>query len=152
MYSSIDIDFDVYKALTSRLTSPEDTYNDVIRRELGLGSASSAPASNGRSEEGEPWIVKGVRFPHGTEFSVEYKGEFYEARVENGALVYDGKRYTSPSAAAMDITGTNVNGWRFWNCKLPGASIWYSIDTIRSHGPRIALTEDQQRAFIARHS
>lgn len=33
---NIDIDFEVYKALTAELESEQDSYNDVIRRLLGL--------------------------------------------------------------------------------------------------------------------
>ncbi len=41
---SVDIDFEVYKGLTSLLVSEDDTYNDVIRRLLKL----PAPVARGR--------------------------------------------------------------------------------------------------------
>jgi hypothetical protein len=32
----------------------------------------------------------------------------------------DGRPIGSPSEAAHKVTGRNVNGWRFWECRLPG--------------------------------
>lgn len=52
-------------------------------------------------------------------------------RVQSGALVVDGKPYDSPSAAAVAITGNAVNGWRFWECRLPGKSGWQLIGGLR---------------------
>ena len=43
----------------------------------------------------------------------------------------DGAKFTTPSAAAIHITGSNVNGWRFWKCKLPGASQFVLIERLR---------------------
>ncbi|MBI4205359.1 MAG: DUF2924 domain-containing protein [Betaproteobacteria bacterium] len=77
------------------------------------------------------WIAKGVRFPAGTEFRAHHKGQTYLARVESGALVLNGKRYDSPSAAAVSITGSAVNGWRFWEGRLPGEASWKMIESLR---------------------
>ena len=65
-------------------------------------------------------ISKGVRFPQGTQFRASYKGQTHLAEVENGALQLNGKRYASPSAAAMSITRVPANGWTFWECRIPG--------------------------------
>ncbi len=75
--------------------------------------------------------MKGVRLPAGTEFRAMYKARSYFARVEGGALVLEGKRYDSPSAAAVSITGSAVNGWRFWEARLPGQSGWNMIESFR---------------------
>ena len=46
---------------------------------------------------------------------VRYKGTDYRATVKsNGYLSLRGRDYPSPTAAAVAITGGNVNGWRFW--------------------------------------
>lgn len=42
--STIEIDFDVYKALTLRCTSEEATYNDVLRQRLNLTAKKAAQA------------------------------------------------------------------------------------------------------------
>ena len=130
--STIEIDFEVYKALTLRRSSEEVSYNDVLRELLGLkrkGTVSPTPAAGGPSRG--DWIVKGVRFPESTEFRATYKGREYLGRVEAGALFVNGQRFESPSAAAVDITGNPVNGWIFWECRFPGSSSWTLATSLR---------------------
>ena len=76
-------------------------------------------------------MVKGATFPAGTEFRATYKGQTYLARVENGALVLNGQPFNSPSAAAVSITGNPVNGWTFWEFRLPGRTTWQIIKALR---------------------
>lgn len=76
-------------------------------------------------------MVGGVRIPLGTELRKTYKGSTYSARVEGGALSLNGTRYQSPSAAAVAITGNPVNGWRFWECKLPRKGSWQRLESLR---------------------
>jgi hypothetical protein len=78
-----------------------------------------------------PWVVDGVAFPNGTEFRCKYKGYCYYARVCDGALMINGKKFLSPSAAAVTITRNSVDGWLFWDCKLPGDSSWISICALK---------------------
>jgi hypothetical protein len=132
MYA-IDVDFEVYKQLTVRRATEDVSYNDVIRELLGLGQPKPASAAK-EAEVPSPgeWIAKGIRFPVGTDFRANYKGKIYTARVEGGALVLsNGQRFDSPSAAAVSITGSAVNGWRFWECRFPGRSSWQVIESLR---------------------
>lgn len=131
--ATIEVDFEVFKELTARRTSESVTENDVLRVLLGLNKSSSAPVPRPVTvETGRfPWVCKGVSFPHGTEFRSTYKGQLYTGKVENGALVVNGERFTSPSAAAVAITGNPVNGWRFWECLLPGTNKWKVIADLR---------------------
>jgi hypothetical protein len=135
MYTSIDIDFDVFKELTVRRSTPDVTENDVLRQLLGLKPiALINDHSNGSDipSSGIPWTSKGVTFPHGTKFRAEYGGRSYYARIENGSIVYEGKSYKSPSAVANAVTGNSVNGWGFWECQLPGKSDWVLIGEFRN--------------------
>lgn len=130
---TIEVDFDVFKAITARRRSEEVSENDVLREAFGLppkriDRAPSQPASSG------DWIAKGVTFPEGTDFRASYKGKTYTARVEGGGLLLEGTRYPSPSAAAVSITGGAVNGWRFWEARLPGQSGWKQIEKMRKSG------------------
>ena len=136
---TIEVDFDVFKALTLRRPTESVTENDVLRELLGLSPAlrslSAARAASVIAPPIDPdsWLSKGVRFPAGTEFRAHYKGETHLARVEKGALVLAGKRYDTPSAAAMAITdGRPVNGWTFWECRTPGQATWRMIKTMRT--------------------
>lgn len=81
--------------------------------------------------DGLPWIIDDLAFPKGTEFRGKYKGYFYYGEVNSGALMMNGKEFLSPSAAAMTITRSFVDGWLFWDCKPPGASSWINIHTLK---------------------
>ena len=129
--NTIEIDFQVFKELTMRRESEEITYNDVIRNLLGLAPIE-VENKTVNSEYGVPWEVKGVTFPHGTEFRSTYKGRTYYGKVENGVLVVNGKSFSYPSKAAISITKNSVNGWIFWECRFPGQSSWKSISKLRS--------------------
>jgi hypothetical protein len=132
MYT-VEVDFEVFKQLTVRRATEDVTYNDVIRELLGLGQPQTiavAKAASGPSPD--EWVAKGVRFPAGTEFRANYKGQTHTARVESGALVLsNGERFNSPSSAAGSITGSAANGWRFWECRLPGKTNWQLIAGLR---------------------
>jgi Restriction Enzyme Adenine Methylase Associated len=126
----IDIDFEVFKELTSRRASEDVTYNDVVRTilKLPLSSKFQKPTANGS----KPWIVSDTSFPPGSDFTVEYKGKTYSGFVRDGKLeLGDGHKFSTPSAAAVHVTHSNVNGWRFWRCKLPGASQYVLIERLR---------------------
>jgi hypothetical protein len=127
---AIQVDFEVFKALTARRPSENITENDVLRELLGLKhgmrTAGSTPTASS-----DDWITKGVRVPAGTELRATYKGQTYLARIDRGALVFDGQRFDSPSPAAMKITGTRVNGWTFWQCRLPGQTKWQMLKALR---------------------
>lgn len=127
---TIEVDFDVFKALTARRPSEDVTENDVLRQLLRLPPQNSPIVTSG-SPGPEDWVTKGVRLPAGTELRATYKGQTYLARVSSGALVYDGKRFNSPSAAAMSITRNPVNGWTFWECRLPKQGRWTSLKELR---------------------
>lgn len=135
---TIEIDFDVFKKLTVLRETETVTYNDVLRKLLGI--SSTAPGSSTTRAAIQPfetpntsgsWTTKGVTFPAGTEFRTSYKGEIIYGRVEAGALAVNGKRFESPSSAAAAITGTSVNGWIFWECRKPGSTAWQMIKSLR---------------------
>lgn len=130
--ATIEVDFEVFKELTIRRESESMTENDVIRLLLGLDDQASKPIAGNGATGGKPWVCKGVIFPHGTEFRATYKGQLYTGVVAEGALVLQSKRFTSPSSAAVSITGNPVNGWRFWECLLPGKKHWKVIAELRN--------------------
>lgn len=130
---SVEIDFEVFKALTALRTSEQDSYNDVLRSLLKLASKkfTQSPEQMSRASQAEKiWQTGGVNFPAGTEFRARYKGKVYVGTIDKGALLVNGKRAVNPSSAASMITGNNVNGWRFWEARLPGQP-WRRIDHYR---------------------
>lgn len=128
---TIEVDFDVYKALTMRRPSEDVTENDVLRKLLGLPSINKSITPANPPTPGD-WVTKGVRFPAGTEFRANYKGQTYLGRAEGGALVLNGERFDTPSAAAMSITKNPVNGWTFWECRVPGRAFWQMLKALRN--------------------
>ncbi len=130
---SIEIDFEVFKALTNKRETEAVSYNDVIRTLLKLDNIETIiPSSNmSTKHNNKDWIYKGVTFPDGTKFRAHYKGEVHYAKVDNGCLVINGKSVTSPSDAAKIVTNTNVNGWTFWECRLPDATGWRLLTSLR---------------------
>jgi len=128
---TIEVDFDVYKALMMRRPTEEVTENDVLRELLQLPRAKTEPVPATGSPAAGDWVTKGVRFPAGTEFRAHYKGQTHLGRVASGALMLNGKPYDSPSSAAVSITGSAVNGWKFWEARLPGEAGWKVIESLR---------------------
>jgi len=131
MYTSIEIDFEVFKEITNRRLTEQVTPNDVLRGLLNLPPRMERDNDESKKMGGAPWITKNITFPHGTEFKATYKGKEYSAVVDNGALEVDGNRFSSPSAAAMSITNSPVNGWAFWECKMPGEVTWRLMKSYR---------------------
>lgn len=126
---TIDVDFEVFKQLTIRRATESVTYNDVIRDLLGLGQ--SKPVISLEATRSGSWVSKGVKFPEGTEFRAKHKGQLHTGRVVGGGLSVNGKSFDTPSSAAMSITGNPVNGWRFWECRLPNMATWVVISSLR---------------------
>lgn len=130
-YTQIDVDFDVWKAITMRRTSPEMTENSVLRSLLGLGDGRTSEMLKSVAEPSvKLWETKGVKFPVGTEFRATYKGVEYRATIKEAGIEYDGTTYKYVSGAAHAVTGTQVNGWRFWECKRPGQRKWVLINEL----------------------
>jgi Restriction Enzyme Adenine Methylase Associated/Protein of unknown function (DUF2924) len=126
----IEVDFEVFKALTARRPTENVSENDVLRELLRLPKESTRPLQTDAPSPGD-WVTKGVRLPAGTELRATYKGQTHLARVSSGALELGGKRFDSPSAAAMSITGHPVNGWMFWKYRLPGQGKWADLKKLR---------------------
>ncbi len=126
--ATIEIDFEVFKALTVKRTMESITYNDVIRDLLKL--PNKPPVNASANAKGA--VLKGVMFPEGTKFRATYKGRTYTAEIKGGVWRdSNGTTRNSPSEAAVKITGKNWNGWRFWYCQRPGETSWTLIDDLR---------------------
>jgi hypothetical protein len=153
--ATIEVSFEVWKRIVALTSSENDSYNDVIARLLDFMDSTdtgsqivSAPLVNETSETislAQPstdrvafgpgdWVTKNVCFPDGTDFRGEHEGAFHFAKVRNGALYYDGKRFESASRAAIEVRRYSENGWRFWHCKRPNDKNWIPINTLRRSG------------------
>jgi hypothetical protein len=144
----IMIDFEVFKALTARRVDERHTYNDVIRDLLNLDSLLEPSDAvdwilEGESDPGHRFVslasigapkgfsARGIYLPNGTRLKATYKQSQYMASIDGGCWIdADGKSHKSPSAAAKSITGSNVNGLRFWHAKRPTDTEWRRLDML----------------------
>ena len=139
----IEIDFDVFKALTIRRESENVSCNDVLRDLLGLNSGSAKSPSYAKAEKPLKALLaseslggyafRGGFLPNGTKLKALYKNRIYTAEIIDGSwLSEDGVKHGTPSAAVTHITGTATNAGRFWNAKRPGDSEWHRLNSIPS--------------------
>lgn len=141
----IEVDFEVWKALTLKRHSESHSYNDVLRELLDIDTASVI-RENALAQSLVRWIepvaslsmgpttgiaLRGLVLPNGTRLRATHKGTAHAAQIVDGKWVSDGGEvFGSPSAAATAITGNNVNGWRFWQAKRPSDGEWRILDSI----------------------
>jgi len=143
---TIQVGLPVFKELTARLEEGM-THDDVLRDLLGMDSLIEPETDelinpttlfrdearklfHERSGKGG-FFSRGLWLPSGTELRARYKQEEYRAAIQDNAWLDEGgRRHTSPSAAATAITGTNVNGLRFWEAKRPTDSVWRRLDML----------------------
>lgn len=139
----VEIDFDVYKALTARREHEMHTYNDVLRNLLGLESIQEPEEAESPLQAASDSIARrlgmfgfysrGIHLPNGTMLRARYKQREHKARIVNDKWFDELEReHSSPSAAASAITGTNVNGLRFWEAKRPSDTAWLRLELLRN--------------------
>ena len=126
---SIKTDSDLRDEIPSQQSSKKMSHGEVSETSFKMDRIH--PKSSKNAVGDVSWVVDGVAFPNGTEFRCKYKGYFYYAQVCDGALMINGKKFLSPSAAAVSITRNSVDGWLFWDCKLPGDSPWVNICALK---------------------
>ena len=124
MLMQVDLEFDVWKVLTAKRRDESDTITAVIRRQLGL------PERTVRKPL-ECWGSRGGLIPIGSELRAKYDAQMYTARVTHSGIELGKKRFSNPSSAASEITGYPTNGWRWWECRTPGADTWRLLDSVR---------------------
>jgi hypothetical protein len=141
------IDFEVFKALTVKRLNERHSYNDVIRDLLGLDSLMEEPDASevlfegasipsgigaGLIDRSTGFSARGIFLPNGTAMRAIYKQQQYTGKIERGQWIdADGRPHSSPSAAAKSVTGSNVNGLRFWQVKRPTDTEWSRLDLLK---------------------
>ena len=143
-FRAIEIDFDVHKRIELERQDFADTPNAALRRLLKIDGSPPAPTPipiNKPSGGGRPWAGKGVTLPHGTDLRMEYNGRVYVGRIINGTWAIEGGIYKSPSAAAGGVARTkrgnrtSLDGWIYWQVRLPGETDWIRISELRQKYP-----------------
>lgn len=132
----IEISFQNWQRLTGLLEGERDSYDNVIARLIADRMAQSKAVPMVRRGAVE-LTVKGVALPNGTLLRATFKGKTHFAEVIEGRW-FDretGERRTSPSQAAMAITGVVTNGWRFWQVQRPNDAGWVPLGELRNANP-----------------
>lgn len=155
---TIEIDWDVFQAITARRPSQAITPNAVLREvfkedieRLRKMHLKAAAHSSAKSRDGTPepqaksaLVTKWISFPHGTQFRGSYLGNVYCAEVDDGFIVVKGlegrQLFSSLSKAAQAATAgerknkTVHSGWSFWEYRVPGAHIWRKAQKAKDSG------------------
>jgi hypothetical protein len=129
---TIEVDFDVHRCIENERRSFEETPNDALRRLLKLGEAKPVPPEQPDSAptRRKSWSDKGVTLPHGTMIRMSYANRRYDGQIIDGMWVVGDQAFNSPSGAAGGIaltkagTPTQLNGWNYWEVKLPAEDDW----------------------------
>jgi hypothetical protein len=139
-FTQIEIDIEVYKAIENSRRSFSETHNDVLRRIIGLDGSK-----NGADEQSiapeihtfKSWRGKGVELPHGTLVRMEHNGRVYSGEILDGMWSIEGVLATTPSGAASAVARTKqggsapLNGWNYWEARLPSSNRWKPIASLR---------------------
>lgn len=144
-FTSIEIDFDIHKMIEAERRSFSEQPYLALRRLLKLPDLEAAVESV--STIGVPWQEERVVIPHGSLARMEYGrgSQVYEGQFLDGALVVAGQRFKSLSAAASAVARTkdgskaSLNGWKYWEVKLPGSDHYQQMEHLRhrAHGKAI---------------
>jgi len=131
---TIEIDFDIHKLIEAEKKGFSESDNIALRRLLKLSVQATASVS---AAAGREWRDEGVTLPHGTEVRMTYNKRLHSGIIDDGQWLFEGVRYSSPSAAAGGTAltkkgaKTNLDGWKYWEAKLPGSSKWQPISKMR---------------------
>lgn len=148
-FRQIEIDFDIHKLIELERRGFDEPPNSALRRLLKLPDKNQieAPAvasvkvpDNAFNDgSGRPFTEDGVSIPHGSLARMEYLrgSQVYEGQFLDGKLVVNGVAYSSLSGAAdaLAVTKsgdkTSLNGWRYWEAKRPGETVWEKLWDLR---------------------
>lgn len=126
---------------------PRDPVN-VVRTaiEYWMDNASWKPELLSQTDtSGYQW--KNLFLPSGTQIRMQYKGQYYYAKVEGDSIIYNEKP-VSPSTLANTIAGGSRNAWRDLWIKRPDPvreEEWKLADNLRRAADKL---EKNERAIL----
>ena len=78
---------------------------------------------------------KTLFLPDGTQIRMQYKGEYFYAKVVGDEIIFQDKP-TSPASLANTVAGSSRNAWRDLWIKRPADSEWKLSDDCRTENER----------------
>lgn len=143
---TIQIDFDVHKAIEAQRTGFDDEPNDVLRRLFKLKPRDKRPNLDINPDELSQsietmldggWISKNVDLSAGTKVRMEYDGVTHMGEIVDGKWHVEGEDFKSPSGAAVYVVSkqrgqhTSVNGWNYWQVLDETKGKWVLLKDLR---------------------
>jgi hypothetical protein len=141
-FRTIEIDFAIHKLIESERQSFDETPNAVLRRLLSVKDKPSPRAGRMNGSAGHAWSGDGVTLPHGTAIRMRYNGRHHEGEIVDGKWIVDAKSFDTPSGAASGIAitkrgkKTRLDGWTYWEARVPGDTTWTPISALRQKSNR----------------
>jgi hypothetical protein len=140
MLTTIEIDFEIHRAIENERRGFDEPPRVALRRLLKL--PEEAPAQREEpdlSALGRPWREGSVEIPHGSEARMAYQrgSQVFEGRFLDGKLLVQGREFHTLSSAASALARTkdgsvpSLNGWNYWEVRLPGQKRWTPIKSLR---------------------
>ena len=133
---TIEIDFDIHKAIEMERRGFDEAPNAALRRLLKLPAAHEQERAAADSDGGG-WVGDGVRLPNGTLLRMSYSRRTHEGVIDRNAWLVEGRIFKSPSDAASGVARTRqgkrtrLNGWAYWEVVLPGTKEWLRLAELR---------------------
>ena len=132
-YISVPIPTSVFLEVADFLRSKDDPRDpvDAIHDAIGywMDNASWKPELLSQTDtRGYQW--KNLFMPAGTQIRMQYKGDYFYAKVEGDAITFNGKSI-SPSNLANTIAGGSRNAWRDLWIKRSEDKEWKLADECR---------------------
>ena len=149
-FRTVDIDLDVHKIIEAERRDFSETPNSVLRRLLNLPTATEELPDPQIVEGGRAWSGEGVTLPHGTALKMTYNGLRYDGKIYDGKWKVEGRVFSSPSGSASGVAltksgkKTRLDGWSYWEVRVPGATQWSRLSDIRPTDDeleRLSLTD-----------
>jgi len=108
---------------------------------------TKAAAADRAVEAETDWQSEGVSVPHGSEARMSYMAgrQTFVGCFLNGKLVVNGRHFTTLSQAASALAvnrmgrSPNLNGWAYWQVRLPGTEQWIPMATLKKSARRTVL-------------
>jgi hypothetical protein len=130
MTPTIRVDDEVYAVLQSKAQAFVDTPNTVLRRELGLDVQAPSTTANAARDLAKGKILTLIeegRLDEAEKLMWERRqhGVTLRAWVTRGGRLRleDGREFDTPSGAARELAGYEINGWRTWRRERDGRSL-----------------------------
>ena len=131
----IEIDIEVHGWIESKRISFRETENDILKRiskENGQDGFVSINIEENMMDINAGLYWKGVLLKNGMKLKKEYKGVLHYAEIKKNQIIFNNKSFHSPSAAAIELKGTSVNGWVFWEYFDVESNGWEILDKLRN--------------------